>query len=160
MPFSAKCAQTQTGRQGAFLWFPRSRKEGGRWEEWPSGREKRWEGSGGKEEKTVRDSLLSFLAPMDTVKEHCRPLWGGLVVGKLPSVSKHMLEMWPLQEGLVPMAGGSGIPCPGHRRKDRAFKCSQHSPQQPSQSPSPLFTQARMFNEDNKSIKADLSCHS
>lgn len=43
---------------------------------------------------TNRDSLFAFiLGSHGHRKEHCRPLWGGLEVGKLPSVSKHVRDV-------------------------------------------------------------------
>lgn len=74
----------------------------------------------------MRDSLLSFiLGSHGHGEERCRPLWGGLQVGKLPSFSKHVRDVASSRgtdwyPGLEEVA----FLTRGDRKKQRALKCS------------------------------------
>lgn len=88
------------------------------WEEWlgGGGGGRGEEGRGGPEENG--NSLLSFLAPMDTMRSTSGLSGEGWELASFLH-SQNMLEMWPFQEGLVPMARGGSIPDPGRQEESR-----------------------------------------
>lgn len=75
---------------------------------------------------TNRDSLFAFiLGSHGHRKEHCRPLWGGLEVGKLPSVSKHVRDVASSRgTDWYPALEEAAFLTRGDRKKQKALKCS------------------------------------